>query len=218
LGDAPTALEHRQVDLVVLAGCSGDTGWERTARGIRSTRGDPPLVVLRSDRGQDALVSALVGTAPRTATPNLTPEASDEPGTLLPHHIAGAARRAALTPTLSLLEPTPRPVSADLQRAVSFIELHYAEPISLADAARAASYSRCHFCKLFKQQLGLSFVSYLSQVRIRHARDLLTRSHLSITEIALEVGFNDLSHFERVFRSLQRQSPSQFRQIAKESP
>jgi len=52
-------------------------------------------------------------------------------------------------------------------------------------------------------------------VRIRHAMELLARSNMPITNIAFEVGFNDLSHFERVFRSTQRVSPSQYRHKAK---
>jgi AraC-like DNA-binding protein len=217
-GDIPTALKGRKIELILLAGCSTATGWERVAQELGAASGGAAMVVLVEGTGQDLLISALVGTRSWSGESGRDQGATSGQAAALPAAIADSVRQSVLTPTLSLLEPVYLQVTAEMRRALEFIESHFAEPISLADAAKAASYSRCHFCKLFKQQLGLSFVSYLSRVRIRHAMDLLGRSGESITDIAFEVGFNDLSHFERVFRSVQGKTPSQFRQIAKQSP
>jgi AraC-like DNA-binding protein len=176
------------------------------------------MVVLDGGGGQDLLMDALVGARPWTVESDRDPDEPYVPGTPEPAPLAGSVRQYNVTSSLSLLEPVCHQVSTDMRRALEFIEVHFREPISLADVARAASYSRCHFCKLFRQQLGLSFVTYLSHVRIRRAMVLLARSDRSITEIAFDVGFNDLSHFERVFRAVQGQTPTRFRQIAKQSP
>src|SRR5205823_2464222 len=82
-------------------------------------------------------------------------------------------------------------------------------------AARAAVYSRCHFSKVFKEQVGVGFVEYLTGVRIRHAMRLLATTDLTVTGVAFEVGFRDLSHFERVFRRRRQQTPSQYRAEAR---
>jgi AraC-like DNA-binding protein len=215
MGDILTALVDRKVDLILLASHSSDLAWERTASEIRAISLDTPIVALGCVSSQDSLLSALAGAA--WSPPRESDHSWEvDPDTPLSNGVPRFISRSALTQTLSLLEPTPHATTADMRRAVDFIEGHFSEPISLADAARAASYSRCHFCKLFKEQLGMSFVSYLARVRVRHASDLLVRSELSITDIAFEVGFNDLSHFERVFRVIQRQSPSQYRRKAKQ--
>jgi len=118
----------------------------------------------------------------------------------------------AVPPALPLLQPAAHRVSPRIRKALDFIESHYMEPITLADVAGAALYSPCHFCRVFKEHVGVPFVTYLSRVRIRSALDMLSRSETPITDIALTVGFNDISHFERVFRAMCHRSPSQFRQ------
>jgi transcriptional regulator GlxA family with amidase domain len=55
-------------------------------------------------------------------------------------------------------------------------------------------------------------------VRVRRAAELLARTEMSVTTVALEVGFNDLSHFERVFRSAYKRSPSKYRAESKDMP
>jgi AraC-like DNA-binding protein len=212
--DIPMALERTKVDVILLSRCSAFPGWERAAWSACAQHRDIPILALGSIESQDALVRALLGLSPLASPCGAGASWGDGGGTGPPEGAGGDLCRSALTPTLFLFTPTDLHVTEGIQRALEFIDAHYSEPISLADAARAAFYSRCHFCKLFKEQLGISFVRYLWRVRIRHALELLTRSHLPITEIALELGFNDLSHFERVFRTIQRESPSQFRRNA----
>jgi AraC-like DNA-binding protein len=113
--------------------------------------------------------------------------------------------------SVTVYRPVERRVSPEIKRAIDYVNARFAEKISLGDAAAAASYSRCHFCRVFKAQVGMSFVGYVTQVRIRHAMRYLLETDRSISEIAFDVGFNDLSHFERVFRSLTRATPSQYR-------
>jgi len=240
--DVAAALERTRVDLILLAGCSTREGWEGAARGAWKVCRDTPVVALGSNSGQDTLVCALVG----SARPVADGAATSDAGRGAAKDREGAARRAVsrvgdrdgdegerprsfedvpglfrcseVSPTLRLFEPMAAGVCAGVARALEFIEVSYAEPISLADAAGAARLSRCHFSKVFKEQLGVCFVSYLSGVRVRAAAELLERTEMSVTSIAFAVGFNDLSHFERVFRSIQHKSPSRLRAESKEMP
>jgi AraC-like DNA-binding protein len=208
--DIPTALGTARVDLILLSGCSKRLGWEGFARGAWEICGDTPVVALGAGPGQDALVSALVGGS-------------------LPGGAAGAAARAPdeageefscseVSPTLRLYEPKSAAVGPGIGRALALIEERYSEPLTLDDAARAAGYSRCHFSKVFRERLGVCFVSYLVRVRLRRAAELLARTELPVTRVALEVGFNDLSHFERVFRTAYQRSPRNFRGESKKLP
>jgi AraC-like DNA-binding protein len=84
--------------------------------------------------------------------------------------------------------------------------------LPLQEVAKAVNTSTFYFCKVFKKATGLTFTDYLSRVRIEKAKNLLLNPHLRISEVAYDVGFQSLTHFNRVFRKLTGQSPSAFRQ------
>lgn len=109
--------------------------------------------------------------------------------------------------------------AADRRRAVEaalWIAAHSDEPIELADAARAAGLSAFHFLRLFTKALGVTPHQYLLRSRLRRAAQLLTdEADRPITEIALDVGFNDLSNFVRTFRRAAGVSPRRFRASAR---
>ncbi|MBX3746575.1 MAG: helix-turn-helix domain-containing protein [Verrucomicrobiae bacterium] len=96
-------------------------------------------------------------------------------------------------------------------RARRFIDEHQAEDVSLGDVARAVNCSTFYFCKMFKKASGLHFTEYLARVRVEKAKNLLLNPNLRISEIAYEVGFQSLTHFNRVFRRLVGQSPTEYR-------
>ncbi|WP_115528601.1 MULTISPECIES: AraC family transcriptional regulator [Xanthomonas] len=99
-----------------------------------------------------------------------------------------------------------------LRRALVYLGAHYAEPLTLGDLARQAHVSQSHLGFLFREELGTTFKPLLQQLRIEKAKDLLQREQkLRVTEVALKVGFGDLSHFEKSFRRLVGVSPRAFR-------
>ncbi len=98
-----------------------------------------------------------------------------------------------------------------IRRALNFMKEHYFEEISLKDIAKAACLSPYHFCRLFKREMGINCIPYLSRLRIEKAKSLLGSTPYSVTQICFEVGFNDLSHFERVFRSIEGVAPTTYR-------
>lgn len=95
--------------------------------------------------------------------------------------------------------------------AKDYVASHQSDPIKLEEIARALNVSTFHFCRKFKQATGLTFVEYLSRVRIEKAKILLHNKNLHITEIAYEVGFQSLTHFNRIFRKLVAHSPTEYR-------
>jgi AraC-like DNA-binding protein/ligand-binding sensor protein len=98
-----------------------------------------------------------------------------------------------------------------ITRAREFIKARHTEDLSLGDVAQAAHMSPFYFCKQFKKATGLSFTDYLSRVRIEKAKEELLKPHTRVSEVAYEVGFQSLTHFNRVFRQLNGESPTDFR-------
>ncbi len=98
-----------------------------------------------------------------------------------------------------------------ITKAKTFILEHQAEDVSLGSVAKAVNTSTFYFCKMFKKVTGLNFTNYLSRVRIEKAKNLLLNPNLRISEIAFEVGFQSLTHFNRVFKRIIGQSPTQYR-------
>ena len=98
-----------------------------------------------------------------------------------------------------------------IKRAKEYICEHQAEKLSLNTVAKAVNMSAFYFCKTFKRVTGINFTDYLSRVRIEKAKNLLLNPNLRVSEIAFEVGFQSLTHFNRVFKKLLGQSPTDYR-------
>ena len=81
----------------------------------------------------------------------------------------------------------------------------------MGHVAKACNTSTFYFCKMFKKITGLNFTDYLSRVRIEKSKDLLLNPNLRVSEIAFEVGFQSLTHFNRVFKRILGQSPTDYR-------
>ena len=98
-----------------------------------------------------------------------------------------------------------------MKKAKLFIEEHKTEDISMRDVAKVVNISTFYFCKMFKKTTGLTFTEYLSQVRISKAKNLLLNPNLRISEIAYDIGYQSLTHFNRTFRRIVGQSPTVYR-------
>lgn len=106
----------------------------------------------------------------------------------------------------------------DRRRAVAtalWIDAYAQQPINLELAAREAGLSPFHFLRLFSNVLGVTPHQYLVRSRLRRAVRLLTEDDRSITEVAFDAGFADLSNFVRTFHRAAGVSPGSFRQAAR---
>jgi AraC-like DNA-binding protein/ligand-binding sensor protein len=98
-----------------------------------------------------------------------------------------------------------------IRRARAYILANQADPIDLDKVAQAMHVSTFYFCKMFKKATGLTFTDYLSRIRVAKAKTLLLNPHLRISEIAYDVGFQSLTHFNRMFRKIVGESPTAYR-------
>ncbi len=98
-----------------------------------------------------------------------------------------------------------------ITRAKEYITEHQSEDLSLGRVAKAVNTSTFYFCKMFKKATGLNFTNFLSRIRVERAKNLLLNPNLRVSEIAFEVGFQSLTHFNRVFKRIIGQSPTEYR-------
>jgi AraC-like DNA-binding protein len=96
-------------------------------------------------------------------------------------------------------------------KAREYIDKHKTEELSLANVATAAGVSVFHLSKVFHTSTGLKFSDYVARVRLEDARIRLLNPNLRITDIAYDVGFQSLTQFNRTFKRVFGQSPTEFR-------
>lgn len=140
-----------------------------------------------------------------------TPPAPPRPVPVPPQAAASAPDhwvRCAMTRNLQELGK----LHDGLRKALLYLGEHHAEAVSQGELARHAHVSPSHLNFLFRSVLKTTFKSLLQRIRIERARQLLAADkQLRITDVALTVGFNDLSHFERSFRRIIGISPREYR-------
>jgi AraC family transcriptional regulator len=131
----------------------------------------------------------------------------------------GASLAARFLETVSGKQNKAAPDSAQIRRraveAAHWIDAHSNDEIDLADVAGAAGLSPFHFLRIFSSALGVTPHQYLVRSRLRHAAQLLADEERAITDVALEVGFADLSNFVRTFHRAAKVSPRDFRKAAR---
>ncbi|MEE3494668.1 MAG: AraC family transcriptional regulator [Butyrivibrio sp.] len=111
--------------------------------------------------------------------------------------------------------------SADPQRknidkivsVTNYIDSHRSDDLTVEQLAELAGFSKFHFERLFKNYMGISCYQYITKRRILMAQELLGDTNMSIMDIALQSGFFSLSTFNRVFKDINKCSPTEFRKL-----
>ena len=105
-------------------------------------------------------------------------------------------------------------LSDSIKPALSYIENHYSENISLDDLARTAGFNKRYFCKIFKSLTTKTPIEYLNLYRINIAKKmLLDNSTISVSEVAYACGYNDSAYFIRIFKKTLNTTPAKFQSL-----
>lgn len=97
------------------------------------------------------------------------------------------------------------------QRCITYIDFHYAEPLSLSFFADMCHVTKSYLSTLFKKETDTNITDYIHSVRIRHALVLLNSTALPIHAIAASCGYSDINYFIKIFKRLNGNSPKQYR-------
>jgi len=99
-----------------------------------------------------------------------------------------------------------------ISRAEKYVAENFCDPnISLITTARHVGMSAAHFSTVFSQTLGRSFISYLTGIRMEKAKELLRTTSMRLSDIALEIGYNEPNYFSHVFRKMEGITPKEYR-------
>lgn len=98
---------------------------------------------------------------------------------------------------------------ARLQKIFTYVEQHFADEIDICNVAKIVALSVPSFCNYFKRTTQITFTNFVNQYRIQKAC-LLLQHDKTISEISFECGFNNVTYFNRVFKSILKKSPSAF--------
>ncbi|TAD91032.1 MAG: helix-turn-helix domain-containing protein [Alphaproteobacteria bacterium] len=111
------------------------------------------------------------------------------------------------------------PLHPGLRKALLHIADSYCEPLEISALANRAHVSQSHLSFLFRHSLGTSCKGLVTRMRVERAKELLiSNRRLPVTDIALSVGFADLSHFEKCFRRIVGASPRAYRRLREDHP
>ncbi|HSB70715.1 MAG TPA: DNA-binding response regulator [Candidatus Methylomirabilis sp.] len=206
------AFVERKPDLVLVDGQLPDVASGELLRLLRILRPCLPIALLSEPKP--------TGGAGEPEEPGLLPKPVD--------------LKRCLAWIFDRLEPRPAarpesvldqlPVDAPLhhleivQWVLEFIEERFRDGTSLTDLARTVGVSRSHLCRIFRRVTGHSLKSFLTRRRLLAAKTMLQDPTVMIQRVAAAVGYRDLSHFDRVFRRLEGQSPSSYRRRHIEEP
>lgn len=100
-----------------------------------------------------------------------------------------------------------------LETAVGYIHQHYMKDITLGDVAGQAGMNSSYFSSFFKQELGMSFIEYLTQFRMDKAKHLMMDPDLKLYNISQMVGYQDVKYFSRLFKKTEGVTPGDYRQF-----
>lgn len=106
---------------------------------------------------------------------------------------------------------TEQGVRFQIHQTLDYIHHHYTETLSIKDLAKSAGFSESYFMYLFKEYVGMTCVSYINHYRIQKAAQQLESSKKTILEIAIEHGFDNISYFNRRFKSQFGMTPKEYR-------
>ena len=98
-----------------------------------------------------------------------------------------------------------------IRPAINYIDANYDKHITLADIARISHLSVSRLAHLFKEQMGITIIDYVTSVRVERAKQLLLATEQSCTEVCFQVGYNNQSYCTRIFKELVGMTPRQFR-------
>lgn len=98
-----------------------------------------------------------------------------------------------------------------MKRILRRIEVDYGKPLSIKEMAEFSGFSESHFMKFFKNHMGVPFVSYLNDYRLTLAARALAEGQEDVLTVAMDVGFSNVSYFNRLFKKKFRMTPLEYR-------
>jgi AraC-like DNA-binding protein len=109
----------------------------------------------------------------------------------------------------------PFKLNDTVSKALDYVNDHFNKDIKLSELAHTLCVSPSYLSREFKRVTGFTIIEFITSKRVRHAKNLLTNSFLQVTEIASEVGYNNVTHFHWIFKKMVGMSPGEYRKYTR---
>ncbi|WP_182201341.1 response regulator transcription factor [Paraliobacillus salinarum] len=116
-----------------------------------------------------------------------------------------------ITDVLNQHEQNTQPYSDLVKEGITIIENNYNKSLSLEDICNEISISKNYFCYLFKREVGISLWHYLTEFRLKRAKELLLETDMKSYEISFQVGYDNPSYFSKLFKKYEEMTPNEYR-------
>lgn len=110
-----------------------------------------------------------------------------------------------------VMEQTPDRNKVLIQKVCKYLEAHYNENISLDEAASMIGFSPFYFTKLMREHMNMSYVDYITAIRIEKAKQLLETTEMAVKDVGMTVGYENANYFTRVFKRIVGTAPNQYK-------
>ena len=130
------------------------------------------------------------------------------------YRLAVLMREKDRSPGVSLFKNI---LSGEIMEAMYYIEQHYDENILISDVSALIGFSEGHFSRLFSSQVGIPFSRYLINVRLRHAKELLINTDMSVSDVALSTGFSSGDYLSACFGKYEGMTPTAFKHMSRQN-
>jgi AraC-like DNA-binding protein/CheY-like chemotaxis protein len=212
----PAGVLRYEPDLVVLDSGVDAAGGVIILRKIKMLRPDLPVIFLTDVSSEETVIDAFKwGARAYFCPPVNLAELQQTVKNLLLLKNESRESRASLQLITSGSVTMPGNLPANLPttigRAIMHIQNNFTQPMYLEDLARVAHLSKFHFCRNFKQYVGMSPMRFVTMVKIKKAAVLLQQADFNISTVAYKLGFSDLSEFTRQFKNVFGIPPSAYR-------
>jgi len=213
LGDAIDRVKREKPDVIVLD--CGNRVWTglSTLRQIKEIYQDVPIIFLTDMSSEDAAINAFkMGAREYFKKPVNMFELKQALEYLLKIKLAedscppGIGARS-IPCVSSVIADKPQ----NVLDVIAFIEANLWSPLELALLAEKARLSKFHFCRFFKRHVGMNPMKFVASLRIERAKELLKEDGLTVSSVANEVGFKDISNFIRQFKKATGVTPRTYR-------
>ncbi|HEX2844935.1 MAG TPA: AraC family transcriptional regulator [Chitinophagaceae bacterium] len=127
-------------------------------------------------------------------------------------HDLSISRNMRILSDASFSNLQPSYNSRRIEKVMEYINLNFDKTVLLADAARLTNMTEVSFSRFFKTHTGISFIDSLIEIRLGHASRMLIDTTQSVSEVAYNCGFNNISNFNRIFKKKKGCTPKEFRE------
>lgn len=221
LKDACYLIQHGVTELAIIDCGDNIADGLNLIGAIKSTKPEVPVLFITQPGSEGITLKAFrKGAREHLKKPLNLDELQEIIETILRMKRMTKEKRISLVPVkdpqdigLSAAATTGKPLH--IVRAVQYIQDNLSENICLNRLSDEANLSRYHFSRVFKSYMGMSPMQFVNVSRIQKAKELLTYDDINISQVAIAVGFNDLSNFERQFKQITGITPKAFKRSSR---